>query len=46
MVECADANKRDHVASREIESTLLDQLGGKVASKVDLTHALGDSPTI
>lgn len=41
MVECADADKRDHVAS-EIESTLLDQLGGKVYSKVDLTHALGD----
>ncbi|MBX3114829.1 MAG: phosphoglucosamine mutase [Fimbriimonadaceae bacterium] len=41
MVEASDAGLRDEVADRLV-SEFLDELGGKVYSRVDLTHALGD----
>jgi len=41
MVEASDATLRDEIADRLV-SEFLDELGGKVYSRVDLTHALGD----
>lgn len=41
MVEADDASLRDAV-SHAIVSSLLNELGGTIYSRVDLTHALGD----
>lgn len=41
MIEADTYEKRDTAAAR-IERVVLDQLGGTVAGRVDLTHALGD----
>lgn len=41
MVEHDDESTRDQVADRVVE-TLLAELGGRIYSRVDLTHALGD----
>lgn len=41
MVEADDADLRDKVANR-IVTVVLEELGGKIYSRVDLTHALGD----
>ncbi|MFM9873980.1 MAG: phosphoglucosamine mutase [Fimbriimonadaceae bacterium] len=41
MVEAADAESRDLVADRIVD-VVLGELGGKIYSRVDLTHALGD----
>lgn len=41
MVEADDADLRDSV-SHAIVSSLLNELGGTIYSRVDLTHALGD----
>lgn len=41
MVEADDAKLRDEV-SDHVVTTMLEHLGGRIYSKVDLTHALGD----
>lgn len=41
MVEADDAVLRDQVSEKLVQ-TLLEELGGEIYSKVDLTHALGD----
>lgn len=41
MVEARDVNARDEVAA-SIVSAMEEELGGKIYSRVDLTHALGD----
>jgi phosphoglucosamine mutase len=41
MVEALDSNARDEVAA-SIVTAMEEDLGGKIYSRVDLTHALGD----
>lgn len=41
MVEANDEQIRDEVANHLV-NVILDELGGKIYSRVDLTHALGD----
>jgi len=41
MVEAQDATARDEVAA-SIVAAMEEELGGKIYSRVDLTHALGD----
>jgi hypothetical protein len=41
MVEAKDERTRDEVAAA-IVAAMEEELGGKIYSRVDLTHALGD----